>query len=193
MRLLTSLWDFRVVCLNAPNSGDIYFNNPETSKNYDIGHFQNIEKIIVTGAGKLDFYGSYYSGKGIDITGTKGNDAFYSYGANDTLRGGGGNDDFHITGGTDTIFSEKQDSDRFYFEATSPVDATITGFNGAGAYGGDRIYFDNGYASGINTDVNEVNGKTEFTITTTGYYENYVTTVTVDQVGLEEGVDYFFV
>ena len=86
------------------------------------------------------------SGKSIDITGTSNNDVFRSYSANDTMRGSGGNDDFYVTGGRDTVVSGDGDNDRIYFDATAPVDAVITGFNGAGDYGGDRLYFDDGWA-----------------------------------------------
>ena len=183
------------VYMDGRNSGDISFFNPTPDKyeSIDVGHFQEIEKITVTGAGKLEFSGAYYAGKGINITGTAGNDVFRSYGASDTMTGAGGNDDFYLTGGKDTVISGANDADRFYFEATSPVDATITGFNGAGKYGGDRIYFDNGYGPAVTSTITEVNGKTEFEIESSGDYSYGLTTVTVDAVGLEEGVDYYFI
>jgi Ca2+-binding RTX toxin-like protein len=183
------------VNMDGRNSGDIYFNNPTPDKfeSIDVGHFQAIEKITVTGAGKLEFNGTYNAGKGIDITGTVGNDVFHSYGASDTMRGAGGNDDFYVSGGKDTIVSGNTDNDRFYFDATSPADATITGFNGAGEYGGDRLYFDNGYGPSVTSTITEVGGKTEFEVESSGEYSYGLTTVTVDKVGLEEGVDYFFI
>ncbi|QQP92982.1 hypothetical protein IGS68_27795 (plasmid) [Skermanella sp. TT6] len=176
------------------NGGDIYFGSPTGSPQIDAGHFQEVEKITVTGSGKLEFY-NYYDSQGIDITGTAGNDLFYSYGANDTLRGGAGNDDFHSYGGYDTIVSTSTDNDRFYFDTTSTGSATVTGFNGAGAYGGDRIYFDD-YYDYMDTvaSVSEYGNRTTFHVTTTYYGYTYGDmTVTVDKVGLEEGVDYFFV
>src|SRR5690349_3474909 len=153
-------------------SGDIYFTNPTPDKyeSIDVGHFQGIEKITVTGAGKLEFNGTYSAGKGIDVTGTAGNDVFHSYGSSDTMRGAGGNDDFYISGGKDTIVSGNNDNDRFYFDATAPVDATITGFNGAGEYGGDRLYFDNGYGAAININVSVAGGKTQFEVENGGEY-----------------------
>ena len=69
------------------------------------------------------------------------------------MRGAGGNDDFYIMGGKDTVNSGANDADRFFFDATSPADAKITGFNGAGKYGGDRLYFDNGYGSSITSTI----------------------------------------
>ncbi|GEO41552.1 hypothetical protein SAE02_57000 [Skermanella aerolata] len=183
------------VNMSGRNAGDIYFYNPTPNKyqSIDVGHFQEVEKLTVTGAGKLEFSGTYSVGKGIDITGTANNDVFRSYGASDTMRGGGGNDDFYVTGGRDTVVSGTGDSDRIYFDATAPVDAIITGFNGAGAYGGDRIYFDDSWGGSIKSTVTEVGGKTEFEIESNGYYNFGVTTVTVDKTGLEEGVDYFFI
>ena len=183
------------VYMDGRNSADIYFYNPTPDKyeSIDVGHFQEVEKITVTGAGKLEFSGTYYSGKGIDITGTANNDVFRSYGASDTMRGAGGNDDFYASGGKDTIVSGTKDNDRFYFDATSPVDAKITGFNGAGEYGGDRIYFDNGWGPSITSNINIEDGKTEFEIESSGEYSYGLTTVIVDAVGLEEGVDYFFI
>lgn len=183
------------VNMSGRTSGDIYFYNPTPDKYevIDVGHFQEVEKLTVTGAGKLDFNGAYSSGKGIDITGTAKNDVFRSYSSNDTMRGAAGNDDFYVTGGRDTVVSGAGDSDRIYFDATAPVDAVITGFNGAGAYGGDRIYFDDGWAGAIKSTVTEADGKTEFEIESTGYYNFGATTVTVDKTGLEEGVDYFFI
>jgi len=183
------------VNMSNRNSGDIYFYNPTPDKyqSIDVGHFQEVEKLTVTGAGKLDFNGTYSVGKGIDITGTANSDVFRSYGASDTMRGAGGNDDFYVTGGRDTVVSGTGDSDRIFFDATAPVDATITGFNGAGAYNGDRIYFDDSWGGAIKSTVTEVDGKTEFEIESSGPYNFGVTTLTVDKVGLEEGVDYFFV
>jgi Ca2+-binding RTX toxin-like protein len=181
------------IYMNSANGGDIYFNNldPDKYDSIDVGHFQEVEKITVTGSGQLYFSGSFYGGKGIDITGTAGNDVFNSFSADDTMRGGGGNDDFYVTGGKDTVVSGTNDSDRFFFNATSPVNATITGFNGEGAFGGDRIYFDNGWGPALTSTVTEANGKTEFKIESSDPYGDYVTNVTVDKVGLEEGVDYF--
>jgi len=182
-----------LIDMDSTNSGDIYFNNPNPTKyeSIDVGHFQEVEKITVTGSGTLYFNGSYYMGKGIDITGTAGNDTFVSYWADDTMRGGGGNDDFLVSGGKDTVVSGANDSDRFFFNAISPVDATITGFNGEGVFGGDRLYFNKGYGAPITSTVTEADGKTEFKIVSSDPYSDYVTTVTVDKVGLEEGVDYF--
>jgi Ca2+-binding RTX toxin-like protein len=181
--------------MSGRTSGDAYFYNPTPDKyeSIDVGHFQEVEKLTVTGAGKLDFNGAYSSGKGIDITGTAKNDVFRSYSSNDTMRGAAGNDDFYVTGGRDTVVSGAGDSDRIYFDATAPVDAVITGFNGVGAYGGDRIYFDDSWGGPIKSTVTESDGKTEFEIESTGYYNFGATTVTVDAVGLEEGVDYFFI
>ena len=183
------------VNMDGRYSGDIYFYNPTPDKyeSIDVGHFQEVEKITVTGPGKLDFNGTWSPGKSISITGTANNDVFHSWGASDTMIGAGGNDDFYITGGKDTVISGAKDADRFYFDATYPADAKITGFNGAGEWGGDRLYFDNGYGAAITSTITEADGKTEFEIETGGDYSYGLTTVVVDAVGLEEGVDYFFV
>lgn len=180
-------------------SGDISFHG-STYESISVGRFQEVEKITVTGSGKLEFSGSYYAGRGhgIDITGTAGNDVFYSYGAGDIMRGGIGDDEFYILGGTDadTIVSTTTDNDRFSILTTGfGSTTTITGFNGAGAYGGDRIYFDEDYGYLTQTaDVSEYGGKTTFHVTTTDKTTTYGdVTVTVDKVGLKEGVDYFFV
>ena len=184
--------------IDGKGSGRILFTKPDSqwdASSIAVGNFTGIEKITVSGAGGLSFAGGFHESTGIDITGTAGNDLFYSYGANDTLRGGAGNDDFHSYGGYDTIVSTSTDNDRFYFDTTSTGSATVTGFNGAGAYGGDRIYFDD-YYDYMDTvaSVSEYGNRTTFHVTTTYYGSTYGDmTVTVDKVGLEEGVDYFFV
>lgn len=153
-----------------------------------MGTGAGIEKIVASGNGGLLFQGNYYEDAGPtgkDVTGTAVADTFWSFGASDIMRGGAGNDTFHIGGGLDKVFSETNDADTFYFDHWQETSATITGFNGAGFQGGDRIYVDPGIISNPNTMIKEVNGTTQFA-TGTGY------TITVDKVGLVEGVDWFF-
>jgi len=178
------------VYMDGRSSGDIWFINPTPNKYLSeyVGQFKDMEKVTVTSAGQLTFSGYYGVGKGMDVTGTVNNDTFYSYGASDTFRGGGGNDDFHLKGGKDTVYSEKNDADRFYFDATYAVEATINGFNGAGGQGGDRLYFDENYGRDIDATITVKGGKTIFELEADG-----TSIVTVDKTGLEEGVDYFFI
>jgi Ca2+-binding RTX toxin-like protein len=108
-----------------------------------------------------------------------------SYTGSDTLRGGAGNDTFHFGGGADKIFSETNDADTFHFDSWSATKATVTGFNGAGFQGGDRVFIDSGMFTNPATMIKEVNGTTVFSA-------NAYSSLTVDKVGLVEGVDWFF-
>jgi Ca2+-binding RTX toxin-like protein len=179
------------------DGGNIWFSNPVTGNEIDVGHFKNLEKLTVTGAGRLEFFANGY-GHGMEVTGTAGNDILQSGYTSHTLRGGLGNDDFYAGGGSDTLISTTADADRFYFDGWQEGSSTITGFNGAGAWGGDRLYFDIVSDYYYHSEsVSEVGGKTVFE-TRTGWEDDdgngsYVNTVTVDKVGLLEGVDYFWV
>ena len=53
----------------------------------------------------------------MDVTGTAGDDFFFSFGADDMMRGGDGNDRFTAIGGHDTIVSGSNDADQFTFSA----------------------------------------------------------------------------
>jgi Ca2+-binding RTX toxin-like protein len=173
------------------NNGDIYFYDPTTYQVSNVGQFQDMEKVTVTGGVRLEFIGSYYPGNGIDITGTSGADQFVSYSANDTMRGGAGNDLFFDAGGTNKIISETNDADQFYFgsDYADPSNTTITGFNGEGFLEGDKIYFDSGFAGQDTLSSYEKDGKTYFTVDSLSYGD---VNVVVDKIGLVEGVDYFF-
>lgn len=179
------------VIMSSQERSGIYFENPNNTSTINVGGFWDIEKITVTGAGRLEFYN--VGSKGIDITGTAVNDTFTSYTSSDTMRGGAGNDDFYSYGGRDTIISNTDDADRFYFSGNETGSATITGFNGAGVYGGDRIYFNpEWYGTKLDVNVSEYAGKTTFHVTSPDSYTNSDYVITVDKVGLDEGVDYFF-
>jgi hypothetical protein len=168
--------------------------------NINAADFQSVEKITVNGTGGLYFqgYSNQSPAKGIDITGTNGADQFHSYYADDTMRGAAGNDRFYSSGGSDTIVSLTTDADEFYFSQFfefMPGTSTITGFNGAGAPGGDQIYFHyyNSVFTPYEFNVYEDNGNTHFEITPLwSQYEGASLNVTVDAVGLVSGVDYFF-
>ena len=161
---------------------------------HDAGNFSGIEKVTVTGAGRLEFYGGHGYSDGIDVTGTAGNDLFYSDTASDTMRSGGGDDTFLLSGygGVDTIISGATDSDIFRFDVSGGADARIAGFNGAGTELGDRLYFeDMMYGRSLTASIVETAGKTLFTIQADGS-EFGPTTVAVDKTGLIANVDYFF-
>jgi len=173
------------------NIGGIYFSNPTTYETIYVGQFQDMEKVTVTGSGGLAFTGNYYSGKGIDITGTAGNDIFTSYAADDTMRGGAGNDVFSDTGGTNVIVSQSDDADQFFIGSyyTNASSTTITGFNGVGTFDGDILYLDSGSEGTDTLTTYEKDGKTFFTVDSTSYGD---VSVVVDKTGLVEGVDYYF-
>jgi Ca2+-binding RTX toxin-like protein len=154
-----------------------------------MGTGTGIEKIVVTGTGGLVFSGSYENDTAAirkDVTGTAAADTFYSYAASDTMRGGGGNDTFHFGGGADKIVSETNDADNFYFDSWFATKATITGFNGVGFQGGDRVFIDPTMFTNPATMIKEVNGTTVFSASADYSF-------TVDKVGLVEGVDWFFI
>jgi Ca2+-binding RTX toxin-like protein len=181
------------ILISDTGEAGIWFEDPDGDM-IDVGGFSGIEKITVTGRGPLEFYGSYNGRAGINITGTAGADKFYSDNANDTMRGGRGDDNFYLSGirSADTILSDKNDGDSFYFDIHGGSGAVITGFNGAGSFGGDRLFFDDmQYGGPLSAEVAEWDGKTHFTVQSAeGKYGPSV--VTVDQTGLVEGVDYFF-
>lgn len=179
--------------VTGQGAGSIAFQEAGGSASHDAGQFSGIEKITVTGAGRLEFYGGHGFSDGIDVTGTTGNDLFYSDTASDIMRSGGGDDTFILTGygGTDTIISGALDNDTFRFDVSGGTDARITGFNGAGTQSGDFLYFeDMMYGRSLTASVVESAGRTCFTIQANGG-EFGPTVVTVDKIGLVEGIDYF--
>ena len=182
-----------IISMNGYTTGEIFFWDPVNFEQSRAGSIQDVEKITVTGAGRLEFYGSFLEGFGTDITGTAGDDVFVTNISSNIMRGGAGNDEFHSFVVGDAIVSNTNDADRFYFHASIKSEATITGFNGAGVYGGDRIYFDDDNGNGFVKDVQEIGDKTVFHIETVEPYEDAGATVTVDKIGLVEGVDYFFI
>lgn len=154
-----------------------------------MGTGTGIEKIVVAGTGGMVFSGAYESDSAAtrkDITGTASSDTFYSYVAADTMRGGAGNDTFYFGGGADKVFSDTNDADTFFFDSYQAGKATVTGFNGAGFQGGDRVFLDSYLFTNPATQVKEVNGTTVFTA-------NADISLTVDKTGLVEGVDWFFI
>ena len=125
------------VYMSGRTSGQLYFED-QFGSYIETGKFQEIEKIVASGTGNLQFFGFNSPGAGTDVTGTAHDDLFFSFGADDTMRGGAGNDRFSAIGGHDTIVSGSGDADQFffspdYFYLKSAVD--ITGFNGAGTVG----------------------------------------------------------
>lgn len=150
-----------------------------------VGTAKGIEKFVVTGSGGLDFTGDLYGNTGISITGTAGNDTFQSYYGSDEMKGGAGNDIFFAGGGKDKIISEANDADLFEFNGWGG-ETTITGFNGAGAWGGDRINIEDYYLSDPKSQIKEANGWTTFSLDSGDI-------IKVQAVGLDEGVDYFLI
>jgi Ca2+-binding RTX toxin-like protein len=149
--------------------------------------------LRVTGAGGMRFVGAY-EGRGMDVTGTKGDDLLISNYNSDTLSGGGGNDTFWIGGGNDKVFSGNNDEDIFDFNLLNVGTHSVTGFNGAGEYGGDRIYIEDFNLSDQETAFVESNGKT--IITLDGGHEGFPkdkSVFVVDAVGLIQDVDWFII
>jgi Ca2+-binding RTX toxin-like protein len=179
------------IYMTGRTSGQLYFEDQSFSY-INVGKFQDVEKLTVAGKGGLEFNGYDTLGTGTDVTGTAGNDFFSSFGADDIMRGGAGNDQFTAIGGHDTIISESNDADHFTFSADYFYllgETDITGFNGVGTVEGDQLHFVNKPGDQAVLNVATEGGKTIFDLTTP-FGTN--THVTVDAVGLVEGVDYFF-
>lgn len=148
----------------------------------NVGTFKGVEAVKVEGNGGLFFIGDLYGSVGVNITGTDKADTFQSFYASDTMTGGKGNDIFFSGGGDDKIISDENDADTFEFNGYGGT-TTITGFNGEGAYGGDRINIDDYY---FDAKPVENNGWTTFSLTSGDV-------IKVQAVGLDEGVDYFLI
>ena len=178
------------------NVAQLSFEDPSYWNSIEVGKVREVEKIIVGGSAPLDFISHYGSGAGVDVTGTAYADSFYSSIRSDTMRGGAGNDTFEILGGNDVVTGTTSDADTINVYTQYSANLTVTGFNGEGAYGGDRLYFHDSFdPTTVSFSVTETAGKTVFALHGQNYYDYYSTTinVTVDKVGLEEGVDWFFV
>jgi Ca2+-binding RTX toxin-like protein len=156
-------------------------------KAINVAYTEGNPDLVVVGAGGLSYHGPDHGGLS-RVTGTAVNDEFYGGCGNDILKGGAGNDDFHIRGGEDLMISETNDADRFYFEPdVYGTSATVSGFNGAGASGGDTIHIWSGQKDALK--ISTAGGKTTLDV-----FDEYTTnTITVDAIGLKEGIDYFFV
>ncbi len=115
--------------------------------------------LIFGGKGADIIYGNgsddtiYGGGSGFDpeengdaIYGGAGNDVIYGNGGNDTIYGGEGNDTMNGGAGDDL----------FYFDANSSGVDVITGFEGAGVSGGDRIFIAAHIHGGNIQSVNDV-------------------------------------
>jgi Ca2+-binding RTX toxin-like protein len=179
------------IYMSGRTSGQLYFED-QFGSYIETGKFQEIEKIVASGTGNLQFFGFDSPGAGTDVTGTALDDLFFSFGADDTMRGGDGDDRFSAIGGHDTIVSGSGDADQFffspdYFYLKSEVD--ITGFNGAGTVDGDQLRFQTTPGDDATFKVSTKGGMTIFDMTTTAGTSTHVT---VDVTGLVEGVDYFF-
>lgn len=166
------------------------------AKAINVGFIEGNPDIVVVGSGGLKYYGPDLDSQINSVTGTAVKDEFHGGYESEILKGGAGNDDFYIVGGNDLLISETNDSDRFYFNPNSyGTNTTVTGFNGAGVAGGDVIYVNDmglGYGK---LKITEAGGKTTISLgddpSTTDDYAA-VSQITVDKVGLVEGVDYFF-
>jgi Ca2+-binding RTX toxin-like protein len=166
---------------------DQYIGFSSGAKTIQVGYTEGNPDLVFVGAGGLKYHGPDYGGLS-KVTGTAVKDEFHGGYGKDILKGGAGNDDFYISGGNDLMISETNDADTFHFKQPYPgTHATITGFNGAGTAGGDTIYFGNG--GSVPT---EAGGKTTFVQNGESVYEEADPQLTVDAVGLKEGIDYFF-
>ena len=177
--------------MSGRTSGQLYFED-QFGSFIETGKFQEIEKIVASGTGNLQFFGFDSPGAGTDVTGTAHDDLFFSLGADDTMRGGDGDDRFSAIGGHDTIVSGSGDADQFffspdYFYLKGEVD--ITGFNGVGTVDGDQLRFQTTPGDDATLKVSTKGGTTIFDMTTAAGTSTHVT---VDVTGLVEGVDYFF-
>jgi serralysin len=108
-----------------------------------------------SGVDPLDQADLMYGGKGADIVYGNGNDdTIYGGGSGfdpedngDAIYGGAGNDALYGNGGSDSLFGgEGNDTlnggagdDMFFFDVTSSGADVITGFEGAGVAGGDKL------------------------------------------------------
>lgn len=156
------------------------------------GTFTNIEVIVAGDNTPIDFWGSQ-DNRGMTVIGSGADDTFTSSYAIDTFDGGAGNDLFRMVegSGVDRVFSNATDSDTFYFTAYDNGAADITGFNGAGVAGGDKIIFAayrEFYPEAPETylRVSEWDDYTEF------YFGDGAIYAKVDAVGLKPGLDYDF-
>lgn len=158
------------------------------SKTISVGYTEGNPELIVVGAGGLKYSGPDFGGTS-RVTGTAVKDEFHGGYGNDILKGGAGNDDFYIKGGYDFLLSETNDADRFFFNPDIyGTDANVTGFNGAGAVGGDVLHINVGGWNDM--EIKETSSKTTFVLNTDN---TYVSQISVDATGLKQDVDYFFV
>ncbi|EWY35711.1 hypothetical protein N825_37400 [Skermanella stibiiresistens SB22] len=91
------------------------------------------------------------------------------------------------------MISETNDADIFEISSYDYGNKTITGFNGVGAYGGDRLYISSDYYDDPEPVVREVSGKTIVSFSwksDAGPVSQ--ASYTIAKVGLMEEVDYFF-
>ncbi len=171
----------------SDHSGDSYLSETSYDFGKSVGTFTGIEHLTVTGKGGLT-YMSDYGKNPASVTGTAGNDAFYANSSPDgkatTYKGGAGSDFFGV-GANDKIISETTDADRFFFTAGGSGDiSTVTGFNGAGAPGGDKASFSDQDFDGPGQHITEAGGWTTFSFDSGNV-------VKIQAVGLAEGIDYF--
>lgn len=159
-------------------------------KKIEAAYTEGNPELVIVGDGGLDYHGPDYGGTS-RVTGTAVRDEFHGGWGKDILKGGGGNDDFYITGGYDVIISETNDADQFFCQF-SPADfgtsTTITGFNGAGAAGGDVLRISNADSGWDHLTITESGGKTTFV---TSAEDLFLSQVTIDAVGLKPDLDYF--
>lgn len=146
----------------------------------------------MTGAGRLEFYGGHGFSDGIDVTGTTGTTCSTATPPATSCAAGRGRY-LHPDGIRRYRHHHQRrlDNDTFRFDVSGGTDARITGFNGAGTQSGDFLYFeDMMYGRSLTASVVESAGRTCFTIQANGG-EFGPTVVTVDKIGLVEGIDYF--
>ena len=169
-------------------SHDQYISFGQGAKTISVGYTEGSPELVVIGSGGLLYYGPDFGGIS-RVTGTAVKDEFHGGYENDVLKGGAGNDDFYIVGGFDLLISETNDADRFYFRPDAyGTNATVTGFNGAGIAGGDRIYIRAEHKESIT--ITTANGKTTLDVS---QEDDAYSLISVDAVGLKQDVDYFFV
>lgn len=131
----------RTTILGLDNGrSEIIFGGPRDGDDYKtVGTFGGVEELRLSGNGGADYHADTYVG-GPKVIGTVKNDNFFGgFGVND-FDGGAGNDTLYVSGGDDKL-NGGSGADGFIVDYLADGKTTITGFEGAGVSGGDKIYF----------------------------------------------------
>ena len=177
------------IVVNSAGVGEITFGEFEMDFMYaPVGKYQNIERVEVSGGGRLEYLASA-STKAATVIGTKHNDTFKGGSGNERFEGGAGNDIFNGGHGNDTLVSLTTDSDTLIFDVLHKGADIVKGFNGAGVAGGDMLTFLDSRDGYIPLKITEsaTAHTTKFEWTNTA---GTASSVTVDAIGLKAGIDY---